>query len=127
MNPSMSVMTDAFTFEGETDNLALFELPPLPTLSTDVKEVWEFWIETMRPRTRNSVKMSDKRKRKIEAAIKLYDVETCKRAIRGCSTSDWHMGKNGSGTKYDDIELILRDPEHIEKFRDREGNNRGDW
>ena len=127
----MSTMTSEPLFHAtETDNLNLFDLdevaPKKSGPSEQVMEVWEFWIDTMRSRTRNSVKMSDKRRRKIEQAIKLYDVQTCKQAIKGCSMSDFHMGKNGSGTKYDDIELILRDAEHIENFRDRV-IDRNDW
>jgi hypothetical protein len=37
-------------------------------------------------------------------------------AISGCAMSDWHMGDNPRGKKYDDIELILRDSAHIERF-----------
>jgi hypothetical protein len=30
--------------------------------------------------------------------------------------SDWHMGDNPRGKRYDDLELILRDSAHIERF-----------
>jgi hypothetical protein len=30
--------------------------------------------------------------------------------------SDWHQGKNPNNKKYNSIELILRDAEHIENF-----------
>jgi hypothetical protein len=122
----MTTMTD-FTFNGPLDNMGLFELPPVADAPSEaVLEVWNYWIETLRERSANKVVLSDKRRKKIEKAIKMYDVETCKKAIRGCASSDFHMGRNGSGTKYDDIELILRDPEKIEKFRDMD-NDRNDW
>jgi hypothetical protein len=41
------------------------------------------------------------------------------------------MGRNGRGKKYDDITLILRDSEHIERLRDewrnRKNNDRTDF
>lgn len=94
----------------------LFDLPPLPTASGDVFTVWNHWLETLRYNSKTRVVMSDKRRKKIEAALKNYDVQTCLDAINGCANSDFHQGRNGRGTKYDDIELILRDSEHIERF-----------
>lgn len=49
-------------------------------------------------------------------AINQYGTTNTKAAITGCSLSDWHMGNNPAGKKYTSIELILRDPEHIERF-----------
>ena len=62
--------------------------------------------------------MGDNRRRKIKQAIKMYGVQDCKVAIRGCTNSPWHMGHNPQGKRYDDIELILRDEKHIEMFLD---------
>lgn len=92
---------------------------PLPDgPSPEVVEVFEFWIETLRsdPRSRALTKLTEARAKKIANAIKSYGVETCRHAIVGCSESDFHMGRNGRGKKYDDIELILRDAKHIEDF-----------
>lgn len=96
--------------------LALFDLPPVPSVKSDVMEVFNFWLEELRFNSKTRTVLSDKRKRKIEEAIKKYGVQTCKDAILGCKLSDFHMGNNGSGKKYDDIELILRDEQHIERF-----------
>lgn len=97
--------------------------PPAP--SDDLMEVFNFWIAELRHGAPTRIVLSDKRKRKIQQALKLYDVQTCKDAILGCKQSDFHMGRNGMGKKYDDIELILRDPEHIERFAGdyRKGSN----
>lgn len=84
--------------------------------SAMVMEVWEFWLDTLRQKSKVQVVLSDKRRRKIEMALTNYSIQDCKDAILGCAASDFHMGRNGSGRKYDDIELILRDPEHIERF-----------
>ena len=121
---------DTFSFSGELDNLALFDTAPMTVKSDEpsaaVLEVWEFWLETLRSTTRNRVLLSEARRKKIEKAVKAYGVEDCKKAILGCASSDFHMGRNGSGTKYDDIELILRNEQKIEQFRSMY-NNRSDW
>ena len=97
------------------EELALFDMPT-PTVGADVQQVWNFYLDTLRAKSKNRTLLSDKRRKKIEKAIKLYGVEACQNAIRGCAASDWHMGRNGTGTKYDDIELILRDEQKIEAF-----------
>ena len=37
-------------------------------------------------------------------------------AIEGCARSEWHMGKNDRGQRYDDLTLIFRDAEKVERF-----------
>jgi hypothetical protein len=56
------------------------------------------------------------RKRAIERALGLYDEETLQLAIEGCAASAWHAGENDRGREFNDIELILRDEAHIERF-----------
>jgi hypothetical protein len=63
--------------------------------------------------------LDDKRKSKIEARIKekrlFCDFIS---AIYGIGLSDYHMGKSENNTTvYDDIELICRDAQHLERFR----------
>jgi hypothetical protein len=111
------------------DDLRLFEVEEeqveviIPKTNTsavpisEVQEVFEHWVATFRATGRGPVPvLSDKRKSKIAKAIKDYGTKTCLEAISGCALSDWHMGENPRGKKYDDIELILRDSAHIEKF-----------
>lgn len=86
-----------------------------------VVDVFNFWVETHRSgdgRRGPKPILSPKRERKIRQALTWYGVEACRQAILGCSMSEFHMGKNPSGRRYDDIELILRDPEHVERFID---------
>lgn len=52
----------------------------------------------------------------IGAAIADYGVKTCIDAVIGCSYSDWHMGQNPQGKKYNDVELIFRNAQNIERF-----------
>ena len=64
-------------------------------------------------------KLSDKRKRIITKALKIgYSEGDLMKAIAGCGATPFNMGLNEHGRKYDSIELILRDAEHIERFMD---------
>lgn len=82
-----------------------------------VVEVFDFWVKTLRDSSKGpSPVLTPKRDLKIRQALKLYGRETCFQAIEGCKLSDFHMGKNQQGRRYDDIELILRDAKHIEQF-----------
>ena len=80
-----------------------------------VEEVFEYWVTTMNKR-RNIVRLDSKRRLSIGAAIHDYGLELCKQAIDGCKMSPFHMGQNKQGKIYNDIELILRDAEKIERF-----------
>lgn len=82
--------------------------------SGDVSEVFEFWKQTMAsPRSL----LDTKRQKLISAAIKTgYTSEQLREAIRGCSLSPFHMGKNDRNTKYNGLDLILRNAEQIDKF-----------
>lgn len=64
-----------------------------------------------------------KRQRKVAQALKLYDIEDLKKAIDGCSLTPHNMGKNDSCQIYDDISLILRDADHIERFMNNANAN----
>lgn len=79
-----------------------------------VAEVFLFWREMMNhPRA----VLDAKRKKLIEARMKDgYSVADLCKAIRGCAKSAWHMGHNDNGTKYDGLDLILRDGGKVDKF-----------
>lgn len=101
------------------DTPALFSTSDLPTtVGEETRKLFDLWVETYRnePRQRARIVLSDKRKRKINAALISHGYETCEAAVLGLQYSDWHMGDNPSGVKYDDIELILRDETKIERF-----------
>ncbi len=79
----------------------------------EVKEIFEFWQQTLNhPRA----SLDKKRKGKITMALTHKTKEELKQAVLGCSMSPHHMGDNTQGTLYDDIELIMRDASHIERF-----------
>lgn len=106
------------------------------TVSQTVRDVFAYWQEVMAsPRSM----LDAKRTRLIKAALTLgYTVDDLKRAIRGCSVTPHNMGMNERGQKYNDLALIMRDAEHIERFIAHEasppkpvtngnGHARDDW
>jgi hypothetical protein len=82
-------------------------------------EVFDLWKQLT---GRNgSTKFSPKRQRVIKARLSEGHTEDeIRRAVFGCSRSDWHMqrGKyaDRDGDRHDDLTLILRDSEHVERF-----------
>lgn len=52
----------------------------------------------------------------LAKALALYDEETLMLAIDGCAGSAWHAGENDRGRPFNDIELILRNAQHVERF-----------
>jgi len=91
--------------------------PPTPPRG-DVQQVFDAWRQAT---GRNgSTKLDQKRKSVIERAIRDYGLDDTIAAVEGVAYSDYHMGKgpNSNGTKYNELTLILRDADRIEKFRD---------
>ena len=82
----------------------------------EVIDLFEFWSDQLKKR---NPKLSEKRKRKVRDRLREgFTPDEIRAAIIGVTLSDHHMGRNGSPRKYDDLELICRDPEHVETFRD---------
>ena len=80
-----------------------------------IERLFAVWQDVMeRPRA----KLDMNRQQRLRWALLNYTEEECEQAIRGCAASDWHMGRNSRGRKYDDIELIFRDSSHVEQFID---------
>ncbi len=78
--------------------------------------IYEYWLEVLRPGRTRVPTLDAKRRLKVASAIADYGIEDCKRAIDGCAASDFHMGRNKSNKRYDDLELIFRDQDHVERF-----------
>lgn len=94
----------------------------------DVRQVFDYWVATMRNSGRGvKPRLDNKRKNCIAKAIAAYDVDTCMDAIRGCKLSDFHMGSNPRGKVYDDITLILRNADKIEKFANLAADGEDGW
>jgi hypothetical protein len=83
----------------------------------DTTAVFQAWQEAARkPRAR----LDDKRRRVIKNALRHYPAEDLIDAVRGWRHSPHHCGQNDQRTVYNDLELLLRDSAHIERFRDLE-------
>lgn len=78
-----------------------------------VNEIFAYWQSAMNsPRS----KLGADKKKKILTALKTYSVEEIKKAILGCAMTPFNMGDNDQQTKYNGLELILRNSEKIDKF-----------
>jgi biotin operon repressor len=83
----------------------------------DVTMLFDYWIDVMgKPKLKT--KLTDKRKRVINAIVKQYSLDDIKLAIDNCARSSWHNGKNERGQVFNDIELICRSGDKLERFRD---------
>ena len=80
-----------------------------------LEAIWHHYVDTFRGRG-CAPQLTIERKQLITMSVNQYGIENTKRAITGCSRSNWHMGNNPAGKRYTSIELILRDSEHIEQF-----------
>jgi hypothetical protein len=98
---------------------SLVDIPEINT-SASKKELFNYWQEKMNhPRA----KLDKKRGNVIKNALQLgYSVVDLKQAIDGCAKTQFNMGQNDKRQVYDDISLILRDSEHIERFINNETN-----
>jgi hypothetical protein len=85
-------------------------------LEEDVQKVYEYWLLQFRPGRTRVPALDERRRLKVAAAIHDYGLDECLRAIDGCGASDFHMGRNKANKRYDDLELIFRDQDHVERF-----------
>ena len=91
---------------------------------SDVQQVYQYWCTVMRPGRKRVPALDYKREMVVRSAIADYGVEDCMRAIDGCASSEWHMGRNPSNKRYDDLELIFRDQKHVDMFLSRVENKK---
>lgn len=80
-----------------------------------IDAIWTHYTTTFK-RPGLTPQLNPQRTALITMSVNQYGIDNTKAAITGCSLSDWHMGNNPGGKKYTSIELILRDPAHIERF-----------
>lgn len=81
-----------------------------------VKDIFAEWQIVM---NHPSAILDNKRRRNIEAAIRLgYTTEQLKQAIAGCKLSPWYMGKNDRGEIFDEVHIIFKSAANIDRFID---------
>ena len=85
-----------------------------PAKPRPVDVVFDHWQSVMgSPRS----KLDAKREKVIKGALKAgYSSDDLCKAIDGCALSPFHMGLNDQRTKYNGIDLILRNADQIDKF-----------
>jgi hypothetical protein len=88
--------------------------------ASKVNQIFTYWREAMNKTS--MAKLTDKRKKSIQARLREgYSVDQIKQAINGCAQSPYHMGRNDSGTVYDDLTLICRSGDKLEQFANNIG------
>ena len=87
----------------------------LSNASAAVVRVYEHWVDMLGKNPRRCA-LGPTRRKVIARALELYDEDTILLAVEGCATDPWHLGDNDRGTEYTDLEMILRDEAHIERF-----------
>lgn len=87
---------------------------PAEKKESGIEQVFDYWRRSLNHPTS---KLTPTRRRRIADRLKDgYSVDDIKHAIDGCSMSPHNMGVNDTGTVYDDIELICRSGEKLERF-----------
>lgn len=88
--------------------------------SAQVQQVFDAWLRARAEQsgTRPTAKLDDKRRKLIRRALASHGLDDVLAAVVGWRNSPHHRGENPSSTVYDGLHLLLRDAEHIERFRD---------
>jgi hypothetical protein len=85
--------------------------------SSDIDAVNQHYV-THHPRAAKHLASTTDEYKKIRARLEQdgFTVDDLKHAIDGCHKSPYHCGENAGGTKYQSLELIVRDRTHVQKF-----------
>lgn len=98
----------------------LFTIPDVPPDVPEVDEaaeLFDYWVTVLREgRPGPRPVFTPKRRTVLERWLPVYGIDTLRSAVDGCARSEWHQGQNPRGRRYDNLELIFRDAEHIERF-----------
>ncbi len=88
------------------------------TYKKEINTIFDFWKETMS--LNGNTLFTAKRKKAIaDRLVEGYTAARIHHAILGCSISQYHQGKNEHNEVYNDIELICRSGEKLEKHESR--------
>ncbi len=84
----------------------------------EAREVFAHWVSVMGSK---AVESKDRLDAIIGRLSEGFTVADLKAAIYGCSRTPHNMGANDRGTKYNDIELICRNAQNVERFMSAKG------
>lgn len=68
-------------------------------------------------KTKRNWKLTDARKRMLKVRLKTFTVDQLKDAIDGITSRPHNLGQNQTNTVYLDFELIFRNDEQVDKYR----------
>ena len=112
VNSNANCYTVACASDSDSDSISYSKSKKIS--KNDVDIVFGYWKEKLNHPRAN---LDDKRKKNIANALKLgYGIDDLKAAIDGCSMSDWNMGANDRGRKFDGLHIILKDADNIDTF-----------
>lgn len=101
--------------DGHVERTALELVADEPPPPDPITGVFEAWKESTGHRR---AILDSKRRDLIRRRLKDYPADDLADACRGVVLFEHNRGET-NGTRYDDLELVLRDAAHIERFRDR--------
>ena len=84
-----------------------------PGAATPVLQVFNHWCRIMQ---QDRAVLDDRRHQVIVRTLETHGLQQCLDAIDGCAASPFHMGDNDKDTPFNDLSLIFRDADHVEKF-----------
>lgn len=104
--------------DSKSDSESNINNKPMSAKANVVLEIFDYWCDVMK-KSKQQTKLTPKRDRAIRNRLKDgYTVEQIKQAIIGCSRDPFSMGQNNRQKPFNDLELICRDGEHLERFLD---------
>ena len=83
----------------------------------EVRIVFNAWVEAT-DKDSGRTRLDEKRRRTIGRALEAHPIEDVLDAVVGWQNDPFYCGQNDRGRQYNSLDLLLRDAEHIEKFRD---------
>jgi len=84
--------------------------------SDEIEQVFQHWVNHHWTGTGRAPELTENREKDIRRGIHQYGLQRCLEAIEGIKFSEWHMGDNPAGKKYNSLEIILREEWRINKF-----------
>ena len=111
MVPPMNLTNELDQIEPNGDR------PPRNKNERLTRKVFDTWVEAT-GREPKRTRLDQKRRRVIVAALKTHLLEDVLDAVTGWKHDPFYRGENDRGKTYNDLGLLLRDAEHIERFRD---------
>jgi hypothetical protein len=95
----------------EESRVEYIEHPPTPQGGA-AQRVFDRWRELF---GHPKAQLDAKRRRLVERAIKSHGEDTCVRSLEGYSRDPFTLGENDRHKRFDELELLLRDAQRIER------------